>query len=81
MQAELSNEGAIEMNNLIDYRVETKCGRIFGWITTSMDRLFREMSEKGYEVTFVMEMDEYNRLMAEREAIEAQINEGMKHTA
>ena len=33
----------------IEYRVETQCGRIFGWSATDYYDLFNRLTERGYQ--------------------------------
>lgn len=44
---------------VIDYRVESKCGRIYGWAATDMFDLFRQLQERGIEADRVLPMSEY----------------------
>ncbi len=44
---------------VIVYRVESKCGRIFGWAATDMHDLFRQLQEKGIEAKRVRTLSEY----------------------
>lgn len=47
------------MAELVEYKVETKCGRNFAWSACGLDQLFRDMHERNYTVTFVMPYKEY----------------------
>ncbi len=60
------------MEGLVEYLVITKCGRRFAWSTTDMGRLFREMQERNYEVTYVTTMEEFNA-MSEVEKVEVEL--------
>lgn len=44
---------------LIDYLVQTECGRNFGWSATDMSSLVRDLEYRGYKATFVQTMSEY----------------------
>lgn len=52
-----------------EYLVLTKCGRRFAWSSPDMESLFRDLTFRGYEATFVQPMSEYE---AEIEAKEQQ---------
>jgi len=53
------------MAELVEYIVETKCGRRFAWSAPGLDTLFRDMQERKYEVTFVKPMQEYEMELKE----------------
>lgn len=59
----------------IDYLVLTKCGRRFGWAAPNLDRLFRDMIERNYTVTFVQPMSEYEAEIVAKEAQEDLMHE------
>ncbi len=47
------------MEELVEYKVITECGRNFAWSAPGLDSLFRDMQERDYKVKFVMPMEEY----------------------
>ena len=46
-------------NQLTEFRVQTECGRLFGWSAIDEESLRREMKEKGYRITDVQPMKEW----------------------
>lgn len=53
----------------IEWRVETECGRIFNWSAVDLENLILRMTEKGYRLTFVMELSEYERMIADEQRV------------
>ncbi|OZB90091.1 hypothetical protein CJP46_35530 [Paenibacillus sp. XY044] len=46
-------------NQLTEFRVQTECGRLFGWSAIDEESLRREMKEKGYQIIEVQPMKEW----------------------
>jgi hypothetical protein len=59
---------------MIEYHVETECGRNFCWSASSLESLFRDLISKQYYATRVMLQSEYE---AEQDRI-AMIREKLK---
>jgi len=62
---------------MIEYHVETECGRNFCWSALDMDHLFRTLLYNGYRATRVMlqseweaEQDEIREIRKKLEAME-----------
>jgi hypothetical protein len=46
-------------NVMYEWVVDTECGRHFIWSASSLETLAARVTEKGYRMTFVMELSEY----------------------
>lgn len=46
-------------NVMYEWVVDTECGRHFIWSASSLETLAARVIEKGYRMTFVMELSEY----------------------
>lgn len=46
-------------DTLYEFVVDTECGRHFIWSASSLETLAARVTEKGYRMTFVMELSEY----------------------
>lgn len=59
----------------VEYLVLTKCGRRFGWPAFDLESLFRDLTFKGYESTFVQPMSEYEAEIQAKEQQEDLMHE------
>lgn len=71
------------MGELVEYLVITKCGRRFCWSATDLNSLFRDMHERNYTVSFVMEYHLFKQLESNpnKEIIMRAYERELKHTA
>lgn len=52
----------------IEWHVETECGRNFIWSAVDLESLITQMTlDRGYRLTFVMELSEYERMQADEQ--------------
>lgn len=62
-------------NVMYEWVVDTECGRHFIWSASSLESLAARVTEKGYRMTFVMELSEYEDM---QEMEQRRMNEEIK---
>ncbi|MEK5439358.1 MULTISPECIES: hypothetical protein [Paenibacillus] len=55
---------------LMQFMVDTKCGRHFQRAAVNYENLLRDLQDKGLVATFIMELSEYEAEIAAKEAQE-----------
>lgn len=71
-----NNEPNTAASVMYEWRCETAEGRIFIPSASSMESAIRHMTEKGHKLTFIMELSEYEQMIAyEQQRMNQEIRE------